>query len=706
MLNFNQTFPAKDINNGYWGRLNIEFDFENSSMLLIFNNTRLGSTKLINENSVDSNIIEKIRNFTLLFNYYLDVRFYFGGIEASKLNEVKEQIYDPYVSSITRYNFLPFLDHLLYLDHDRYFSGCMKNIKINSIPIEFNNQNDNITFQNVRFDGCPSLGYLNLKQNVDYMMIDSLENITPEKKSKLLYEGDQTNWFDTSFYPYTEYFYRVVAYNIQGESPSNWILVRTPDSTPPDLVNSTLMKITPKSGYKTLIENMKNYCYYCDSNNRLEYRFTGIIQNFILIVHEFNQTSQKYDVLTQNFTFYCETVCFKTNSFILSSSSKNNDLYENLIKEDSDPNALSLYIDTTPITKYSLTVKICNQIGCTSSKPIYIVSLAEAPDGIFPPKLLKRKSNSLQLVWEAPKFPSGNITGYILRQVNPDSENVIFFGLKREFEVVNLKAGTNYTFVLEVCNSIGCGRSDFVYFETTETAPLSVNPPILVNLTETMIFLKWNKPTNDQLDGAFLTGYILYVSQLAEFYSFNLTSLVYNITTCAECSASYRNLSNLTPGSDYKIILSACTNGGCTNSSEIKITTLETFPNIDDIIFYAKNKTSTSILVEWSHPKKPNGKLNKYILFRSDIKIYEGLNNSFLLQNLKPNSFISFSVIFCNNFACSNRTKYYSLSTDEAPPDGLIELEAEATGSNQIGNNYLFFNFLIEMIYQNFNINI
>lgn len=135
-------------------------------------------------------------------------------------------------------------------------------------------------------------------------------------------------------------------------------------------------------------------------------------------------------------------------------------------------------------------------------------------------------------------------------------------------------------------------------------APLSVSPPILVNITEDSITLKWNKPNNDQIIGGYLTGYILYVSEVDEFY-YNTST--YNETTCAECASNIKTLTNLTSGTDYIIVLSACTNGGCTNSSELKVTTLESFPNVDDIIITAKERNATSLILSWTKPKKPNG---------------------------------------------------------------------------------------------------
>ncbi len=214
-----------------------------------------------------------------------------------------------------------------------------------------------------------------------------------------------------------------------------------------------------------------------------------------------------------------------------------------------------LYIDTTPITNYSLTVGVCTRGGCGYSDPLFLTSLGEVPDGIFVPTLLARTSDSLSLGWREPLYPSGDITGYILRM----NENIVYFGLRKEFKITMLKPLSNQSFSLEVCNSFGCARSAVVFYQTTEMAPLSVPTPIILNITQTTISLRWYKPNNDQLINGILIGYILYVNNQLNYLN---DSRVFNISNCMECSANFKDLEGLIPGIEYRIVLSACTNGG------------------------------------------------------------------------------------------------------------------------------------------------
>lgn len=427
--------------------------------------------------------------------------------------------------------------------------------------------------------------------------------------------------FETKFDAFTEYFYRVVAFNSQGRTPSDWILIRTSESMPNYKVNISLLQATPISGYKIKVENMDNYCYYCNSSNiaRIASVFTGITNRFVLSQYEFNQTLNGFSKL-RSFDFYCETVCSHAIESFASSS------IDSLIRENFDPNARELYLDTTPITNYSLIVSVCNSAGCVQSEQLLITTLGEVPDGLTAPRLLKRASDSLELEWPEPKFTSGNITGYILRRVNYDqTESVIYFGLRRQFKITNLKALTNYTFVLEVCNLIGCSRSAQVTYFTNEMAPLSVPQPTVVNVTQSVIVLRWSKPSNEQIINGHIVGYILYLT--SDENEYRLNSSTYNISTCEECSSNLKYLDNLVAGTDYNVTLSACTYGGCTNASVVTVRTMESLPTADDVRISIFSRNSTSITIEWTRPKRPNGKLESYIVLVDNQLNYRGLSN-------------------------------------------------------------------------------
>lgn len=273
--------------------------------------------------------------------------------------------------------------------------------------------------------------------------------------------------------------------------------------------------------------------------------------------------------------------------------------------------------------------------------------MGEIPDGVDPPKLVAKTSNSLELEWKPPLYSSGNITGYILRQLFNEANNdegIIYFGLLTTFKILGLKPLTNYTFSLEVCNTIGCSRSTQVSYVTQEIAPISVNPPTILNITDRAAFIRFSKPTNEQILNAQLIGYVIYaIPKLSAQVSTSPAAAIrvnliikINVSTCEECGVVVRKLENLIPGTEYGLILSACTNGGCTNSSELKFQTFDALPDVLDVAIRVVERSSTFLQLVWNTPAFPNGKLKAFILFKDEIPIYQGLGLNFTVTNLTP----------------------------------------------------------------------
>jgi len=88
---------------------------------------------------------------------------------------------------------------------------------------------------------------------------------------------------------------------------------------------------------------------------------------------------------------------------------------------------------------------------------------------------------------------------------------------------------------------------------------------------------------------------------------------------------------NLIPGTDYFLVLGACTGGGCTNSSVLNVTTLETAPEVGDVVLSVFDRQATRLGIAWTRPARPNGPIRKYSLYMNEEKIYEGDFGNFLI---------------------------------------------------------------------------
>lgn len=258
----------------------------------------------------------------------------------------------------------------------------MKNIKINGFIIDFNEPLSDFEYNNVRFDGCPNVNDRYLLSKIDYRKNATLDK--NPKRVEVIYEGNDRFAYDTMFNSFTEYFYRVIASDQFGATAvSEWLLLRSPEGTPNDYVDLKYLNAQIVSGYQIKVANMSNYCYYCDSMNRINRIFNGIIHRFILVVQQFDTDINQYIGL-KNVTFYCDTVCFAK---LLPTKNKN--VYaENIFVKDFDFNAEELLIETKPVTKYLLGVQICTENGgCTISDFKPLLTNEEAPTGVAAPEV-------------------------------------------------------------------------------------------------------------------------------------------------------------------------------------------------------------------------------------------------------------------------------------------------------------------------------
>ena len=336
-LYFNRTY-SWDVNlaNGYWTSFNMNFDFVNRSFSLLLNGTFSNTTPILNELSVD----QDVSDYELLFNFYFNVQFYVGGFNFTQISVILKTLEQPYIQKYTRDTFKPLFEKFLLLDEKLFWSGCIRNMKINTFNVLFDDLNNQIEYKNVRFDGCPkSIGL----ENNDF------------EGEKLIYQGKNTEAFDTEFNRFTEYFYRVIASNSQGESASDWMLIRTPDGKPDFKVDIGILQAVAISGYQIEIKQIRDYCVYC-VNDENENVFTGIISRFELVKTEVKENPP------QIYTFYCANSC----------SNQTLDSYPDMIMKDKYDSRLDLfYIDVQPLTSYNLTVRVCNEFECVQSEGIF-----------------------------------------------------------------------------------------------------------------------------------------------------------------------------------------------------------------------------------------------------------------------------------------------------------------------------------------------
>lgn len=115
------------------------------------------------------------------------------------------------------------------------------------------------------------------------------------------------------------------------------------------------------------------------------------------------------------------------------------------------------------------------------------------------------------------------------------------------------------SYAIVACTSEGCVASPPANITTLEAPPAAVEAPTLRNVTSGGVDVSWSRPATQNGE---VTEYVLQLDD-REIYRGSELGVA---------------LSNLQPHTSYRLLLSACTSGGCTASSAVSVLTEEAPP--------------------------------------------------------------------------------------------------------------------------------
>ena len=260
-------------------------------------------------------------------------------------------------------------------------------------------------------------------------------------------------------------------------------------------------------------------------------------------------------------------------------------------------NDFSLEADTL----YFYTVEVVNGGGSTESSPSYIRTVPDLADGIIPPQLDVRGPTEIQITWNAPTSPNGEISQYIL-YIN---DAPVFTGIAFTFTAMGLSPFTLYSVYYQVCNPAGCAASITVSQITDSAKPEGVSPPTLQVLGATAIQVSWMPPT---MPNGIITQYQVRRRLLDN----PLSESIQHIN--GPSVLSFPN-SGLQPFTTYEYRLRVSNDADSTFSEWVSARTNEDIPSgvalpmFADSDIFARNVTAS-----WVAPSSPNGILLSYRL--------------------------------------------------------------------------------------------
>nr|XP_004672060.2 usherin [Jaculus jaculus] len=336
-----------------------------------------------------------------------------------------------------------------------------------------------------------------------------------------------------------------------------------------------------------------------------------------------------------------------------------------------------------PHTNYSFTLTACTSAGCTSSEPFLGHTLQAAPQGVWvTPRHIIINSTTVELYWNPPEKPNGLISQYQLTR----NGSLLFLGGSDEqnFTDKNLEPNSRYIYTLEARTEGGISSSDGYIIQTPVWTPEDIHPPHNVTvLGPYSILANWTPP------GIFIPDIPVEYNVLLNGGS--VTPLTF--------SAEHRQsalLENLVPFTQYEIRIQACQNGSCGVSSGISVKTLESAPS-DMTPPLLKALGSSCISVKWSPPRKPNGIITSYLVYRrpagtdkeSLLFVWsegslEFTDNTDTLRPFTPYEYR----IRAQNSKGSADSPWSLAQTLEAPPRDLPAPWAQASGAHSVLLNW------------------
>ncbi|XP_055465169.1 usherin [Psammomys obesus] len=336
-----------------------------------------------------------------------------------------------------------------------------------------------------------------------------------------------------------------------------------------------------------------------------------------------------------------------------------------------------------PYTNYSFTLAACTAAGCTSSEPSVGQTLQTAPQGVWAtPRHIIINSTTVELYWNPPERPNGLISQYQLRR----NGSLLLVGGSDEqsFTDKNLEPNSRYIYTLEAKTRGGSGMSEDYLVQMPMWTPEAIRPPCNVTvLGSDSIFVAWPTP-----------GILL--PRIPVEYSILLSDGSMVPLTFSVGHRQSAHLKNLAPFTQYEIRIQACQNAGCGVSNRIYVRTLEAAPAglMPPLL---KARDSSCIEVKWMPPRRPNGVISSYFIYRRPAYTEE---ESLLFVwsegaleftddggTLHPFTLYEYRVRAWNSKGGVD-SLWASVRTLEAPPQGLPAPRAQATGAHSVLLNW------------------
>ncbi|XP_066526697.1 usherin [Hoplias malabaricus] len=317
-----------------------------------------------------------------------------------------------------------------------------------------------------------------------------------------------------------------------------------------------------------------------------------------------------------------------------------------------------------PFTEYLYRVMAFGEGGWTAGPWQRGRSRETVPETVLPPsEVTVVDGSSVEVKWAEPWGVRGVVEHFVVKAYDQDATSPlapISATFPNSPQQIGLLRGlipfSRYRVTLTACTASGCKESErSITLSTPQKAPEEVLPPRAVAyLNSLSVFWELPKKPN-----GIITNYMLYMDSKL-IYQGNDT--VFNIT----------DLGVYTP---HKLVLSACTEAGCTNSTTVTVFTAQLAPSFMETPVLTV-LDARSIYVQWMAPLEVNGVLEFYALYQTvpgeePTVVYNSseLFQDHTVRNLIPGTTYLFQIAACTGGGCTLSAPSVAHTEESSPED-------------------------------------
>ncbi|KAF7665774.1 hypothetical protein LDENG_00132080 [Lucifuga dentata] len=325
-----------------------------------------------------------------------------------------------------------------------------------------------------------------------------------------------------------------------------------------------------------------------------------------------------------------------------------------------------------PYTEYSICVEAVNGAGSVASPWVSIRTLEASPAGLANFTVEQREQGrALLLNWDQPPAPNGVITMYNLF----NEGNLEFSGLSRNFLFRRLEPWTTYTLTLEACTSAGCTRTPPQNFTTAAAPPASQPPPTPLFIGSDHVSLAWGPPSqpNGPIGEYFLLGRSVEERGRGRSNEEEIErgKVLFRESSPQQIDTFSYTVTGLHPWTQYEFSIRTHNPAGHTLSPWVTVTTRQAPPRgfATPTVNHVQGRP-TEVLVSWTPPLEPSGIILSYRIQRNNVSFsfsFDPTVLSYTDEDLLPFSTYSYAIIACTSEGCVT-SPYANITTLEAPP--------------------------------------